>query len=536
MKFIHSERNSVVKSLISLCASDVRIVAMLLSFTFSYWMLYIDPAINLDGILYIETADHLFRGDVQGAYSLYSWLFYPWLIASVSKLTGLGLESSAHLLTAFFSALLTYTFITLVRDLGGGRITILIAAFVIVFQPEFNEIRSSVLRDHGFWAFYLLAILYFVRFCIHPCWRYALAWNLMVIIATLFRIEGVVFLILVPFVFLVYRDWSFLAKIKRFFQVHSLNIVSLIFLFVIAICKKEQFYIYQGRLLEPLSRLSMFREELTVGINEKIEIVQTMILNSFSDEYAFMVVLAIPIIILFDKIIKTMTPLYMVIFGYPLFKKKNYLVKKGLSVLIWVSILNIIMLFVFILPQFFLQSRFVYPLVLILLLMIPFVLTDLYDKWKFSKAANSRYGWLFYILCILLVVNSLEGLVSFPGCSDSYVKDAGIWLRNNIPSDARLYTNNAKIKYYRGNFKERPSAFRQNITEKRLEAIPVNQYDYFALWVKHKNYLNPQKILSVFGTKPIQEFRNRKNDVVLIYKRSVNANNSMESVEKEFAP
>ena len=358
MKFIHSERNSVVNSLINLCTSDVRICAMLLSFTLSYWMLYIDPAINLDGILYIRTADHLLQGDRQGAYSLYSWLFYPWLIASVSKLTGLGLESSAHLLTAFFSALLTYTFITLVRDLGGGRTTILIAAFVIVFQPEFNETRSSVLRDHGFWAFYLLSVLYFVRYCMHPCWRYALAWNLMIIIATLFRIEGIVFLILVPFVFLVYSDWSFLTKIKRFFQVHSLNIVSLIFLFVIAICKKEQFDVYQGRLLEPLSRLSMFREELTVGINEKIEIIQTMLLNSLSDEYAFTVVLAILIIIIFDKIIRAMTPLYMVIFGYWIFKRKNYLVKKSLGVLVWVSILNIIILVVFIMPQFFIQSRF----------------------------------------------------------------------------------------------------------------------------------------------------------------------------------
>ncbi len=535
MKFIRSERNSVVNSIINFCASDVRIVAMLLSFTFSYWMFYIDPAINLDGILYVGAADHLLRGDIQGAYSLYSWLFYPWLIASVSKLTGLGLESSAHLLTAFFSALLTYTFITLVRDLGGGRTTILIAAFVIVFQSELNETRSSVLRDHGFWAFYLLSILYFVRFCIHPCWRYALAWNLMIIIATLFRIEGVVFLILVPFVFLVYRDWPFLTKIKRFVQVHSLNIVSLIFLFVIAIYKKEQFYIYSGRLLEPLSRLSMFWEELTVGINEKIEIVQIMLLNSLSDEYAFTIVLAIPLIIFFDKIVKTMTPLYVVIFGYSIFKKKNYFVKKGLSVLIWLIILNIIMIFVFILPQFFLQSRFVYPLVLILLLMIPFILTDLYDKWKVSKTTTSRYGWLFYILCILLVINSLEGLVSLPGCSDSYVKDAGIWLQNNIPPDARLYTNNAKIIYYRGNLRERPSGFRQNITEKQLETIPVNQYDYFALWLKHKNYPDPQKILSVFGPIPIQEFRNRKNDVVLIYKRGVNANNSMESVEKECA-
>jgi len=533
MKFIHLERNnSVVNSLINLCTSNVRICAMLLSFIFSYWMLYVDPAINLDGIRYIKTADHLLQGDIQGAYSIYRWLFYPWLIASVSKLTGLGLESSAHLLTAFFSALLTYAFITLVRDLGGTRTTILIAAFVIVFHPEFNETRSSVLRDHGFWAFYLLAVLYFVRYCVHPCWRYALAWNLMIIIATLFRIEGIVFLILVPFVFLVYYDWSFLTKIKRFFQVYSLNIVSFIFLFVIAIYKKERFYAYQGRLLEPLSRLSKFMEELTVGINERIEIVQTMLLHSHSDEYAFMVVLSIPIIILFDKIIRAMTLLYIVTFGYWIFKRKNYFVKKSLSVIIWVSILNIIILVVFILPQSFLQSRFVYPLVLILLLMVPFVLSELYDKWKLSKATTSKYVCLFYILCVLLVINALEGLVSLPGCSDYYVKNAGIWLQDNIPSDARLYTNNMKIKYYRGAFNERPFGFRKNVTEKWLETIPVNQYDYFALWIKHKNYPDPQKISSVFGSNPIQEFRNKKNDVVLIYKSSVNINNdSKESME-----
>ncbi len=259
-----------------------------------------------------------------------------------------------------------------------------------------------------------------------------------------------------------------------------------------------------------------------------------MLLNSLSDEYAFSVVVAILIIILFDKIIRAITPLYMFIFGYWIFKGNNYFSNKALIVLIWASILNIIILVVFILPQFFLQSRFVYPLVLILLLMIPFVLTELYDKWKLSKATTSRYGRLFYILCVLLVINALEGLVSLPGYSDYYVKDAGIWLQDNISSDARLYTNNAKIKYYRGGFKEKPSGFRQNVTEKWLENVPVNQYDYFALWVKHKNYPDPQKISSVFGLNPIQEFRNKKNDVVLIYKSrvSANADGSKDSVEK----
>ncbi len=140
------------------------------SLLLSVWCVFLDDVINNDGILYLRTAELIGRGEWQAAIESYKWFFYPLLIAIFGKLTGLGLELSAHVLNAGFTALTVAAFISLIRELGGSRSAVTAAVVLVLLFPGLNEYRSFVIRDAGFLAFYMLALLLFIKRPKMPSW------------------------------------------------------------------------------------------------------------------------------------------------------------------------------------------------------------------------------------------------------------------------------------------------------------------------------------------------------------------------------
>ncbi|MEA3332542.1 MAG: phospholipid carrier-dependent glycosyltransferase, partial [Pseudomonadota bacterium] len=209
--------------IIDLLPRDVCRAAVLLSFILSLWVSFTGGIVNLDGILYLNVADLLGKGDFSGAAELYGWFFYPLLIAGVHKISGFGLEMSAHLLTALFSALLTYAFLACVRELGGNRKILFLAAIIIIFHPVFMEFRAKIFRDHGYLAFYLLGVLCFLKFYGLPLWRYAFLWGLSMLVATLFRIEGLLFLSMLPTAIIFNKSFTLSKRLYHFARAHLVN-------------------------------------------------------------------------------------------------------------------------------------------------------------------------------------------------------------------------------------------------------------------------------------------------------------------------
>lgn len=138
---------------------DVRTTAAIIGLFLSAWSVYLDDVVNTDGVLYLRTAPLLADGNWQAAFSLYKWPLYPLLIALVSLIPGLGVEYSAHVLNAALTALGVVIFLSLVRELGADRKTFIAAAIVILLFPGLNRYRAFVIRDAGYIAFYLLALL-----------------------------------------------------------------------------------------------------------------------------------------------------------------------------------------------------------------------------------------------------------------------------------------------------------------------------------------------------------------------------------------
>jgi hypothetical protein len=515
--FLSTNSRSIFKLLIA----DIRIPAAIVSFVLVYWVIFLRQTINLDGIFYIRVADLLYQGKLEEAYNLYPWVVYPGLIALVSKIFGLGLENSAHLLTASFSAVLTYVFITLVRDLGGDKKTVVIAALVIVLYPELNESRYQLCRDHGYWAFYLLSLLFFVRYSFKPRWQYAFVWSICMLIAISFRIEGLVFLLFLPGVLFFRNGLPFVRRIQYVVRAHIFNIILLVISLGFLVIGPDFLMVRKTPIIQFFTRLGFSWDGISGNITQKAEIVGSTVLHAYSDEYSILIVILIPVIILVATLFKSLTPLYSGLLLWAPFSKYNFLKKEGFPILTWTIILNSIILLAFILSLGFLQARYTYPLVLSLLVILSFFLVKLYDSFLAIRIISFKKAIPYYLVFFLLILNSLEGIASMPGMSKQYIKESGLWLKDRIKPGENLCTNNVKIIYYLGNMDDlaiQSKRVRETASEEWLEKISLEKCDYYAVWVKHNSSVDSGEISAILGSNSIKEFKNKKDDVVLIFK------------------
>ncbi len=498
--------------------NKIYVSAICISTLLSLWVSFTGGIVNFDGILYLSVAEHLAQGDFVAASKLYNWFFYSLLIAGVSKLTTLSLETSAYLLTAFFSAFLTYAFLGCVRLLGGTKQVLLWAALVIIIHPVFMEARSEILRDHGYWSFYLLSVLFFLRFYENPVWCYAFWWGISMVVASLFRIEGLLFLTLLPTILLFKRGVPWSIRAYHFGQAHVLNILLILLVIVFNIYDPQEHLLDQGRLGDPFILWQKFHAVLSGSLAGKKEVLEKLLLP-YSDDYAMPVLMAIPFIILADKLLSTLTPMYAVALSWHPFRYAKSLRKNILPVLVWIVVLNFGMLIVLLFVDFFIQKRFVFPLGLIFLLPLPFIMNWYFERWKILQETSKKSRWFLYPVLITLLFYLADGLFTFPGYSQYFIKDAGLWLRHNIPAQASLYTNNPKIYYYSGHmtgYWERGIP-RNKLSRELLQKAPWQDKEYVVLWANHKTKLAISEISAEIGSLPVKIFQNGRNDRVIIY-------------------
>lgn len=494
---------------------DIRMPAVLASLAVSAWLIATADIINNDGILYLSAAEWIAEGDWAAARALYGWLFYPWLIAVTGRLTGLGLEASAHLIDASMAALMVFAFISIVRELGGDRKVTLLAAFVILFHPYLNDSRSEILRDHGYWALYLLSTLYFLRCYRDPSWRNALTWSSLMVVATVFRIEGCVILLVLPFVLLLKGGEPPAARLQAFGRAHVLNALGLGALVAWA-AVEPNFSDQAGRLLDPLRQLNQLWSSLSTGLENKAARLHDAVLNGYTDQYAVPALIAVMILIIADNLIRTLSPLYAILPLFRRFRTRLAFPRGAPVILTSLGGLHLLSALVFLVPNYYMSSRHVVAVSLTLLLVIPFVLASAHDHWVQRARRSSR--WPYPLIVAALVFMTADGLLSVGGTSKGYIREAGEWLQENVPADTRLYSNHRKVLFYGG----RPLAF--NAPPK--EVLPENwvpdgawqRYDYVALWARGKNSDDlSEQLVEAAGLELLASFGNDEGDRVVIF-------------------
>ncbi|MFQ5544521.1 MAG: hypothetical protein ACE5FE_00960 [Acidiferrobacterales bacterium] len=497
--------------------SDVRIPAAVISLLLSAWVVLLDDVVNSDGILYLSTAELLARGEWKATFEAYRWPLYPLLISFVSRITSLSFESSAHVLNAGLTALIVVSFLTLIRELGGDRKTVIAAAFVVLLYPGLNEYRSFVIRDFGYLAFYLLSVVLFVKNVKSPQWGFRIGWVIAMLVASLFRIEGFVFLFLLPFLQQLRRATTFPAKVRVF---TTLAIVSF-FLVTLVAWWISGATIMPGPTTVASSLAALLQglwQNITSNISTKLAVIAGQLPDRYSREFAHTAfIIALALIFLVETLVR-LTPLHAVLTCHALYRRLVFPVQGARAIWIWLIILNLGILAVIMFARLFLTGRFPLALSLTVMLAVPFSLSALYEGWRENRASTIKKNWVFPIVCVFFLVTAAVDELYSP-TSKAHLKEAGTWIRDHTPAQSTFFSNSRVVMFYSG--KSAKYAYKKYGWNETLDFIKSDKwlgYDYLAFRVKRKQRDQEAVLAEMLGRDPVAQFTNRKGEKVSIFR------------------
>lgn len=500
-------------------------LAAITSLFMSFWTGYRVDVINPDAICYLMSAQELGLNGLHEAMHICpqaKWPLYSILIYWLHSISALPLQVSANLLDAVFTMTTVISFIAIVRKLGASNRVLWFAAFTILFANEFNSARQYIVRDHGYWAFYMLSLWSLLCFTATSAWRYVFAWTASLIIATLFRIEGCIFLLLTPFVtFLnVFSDRNRYDSLKDCFIAQSkqlgrllLPLVILLFAFVTALLlsgKLQQVNV--GRFEEIIRVIQSPISTLSWRYNYTLQALVDHVLPPQSARDAGVLLFGAIVV---GYILNVISNLYWVCTLVALYCWRRgalSLNNRFTKVLIAYLLVNVAITLCFYFQQLFLSKRYLIAQSLILLLWVPFGLDALYKMRK-----QSFFFWAFYISLFAIMLSGIGVFFGF-GPTKHYIRDSGHWISENVPAKATFYTNDYQLMYYterfgRGIFQ----AAKQNITA--TAAIKqADKYDYLAIQISRHDRANLDQQLTKSNLTKMKEFSNKHGDRLIIYR------------------
>lgn len=496
---------------------QIYVIAVLISIFLSCLINYESTVINPDGICYLLSAQEMGVSSLKQAMQLCSqsrWPLYSGLIYSLAQIGHISYSLSAYLLNGCFSLISVIAFIAITKELGGTRRVMWLAALVILGSHEFNTLRDNIIRDHGFWAFYLVSFYCMLKYFRESKWTMAMAWNASLIVATLFRVEGAIFLVAMPFISWFYLSKPLKERAKLFF---TLNIP--LILFCIALATWQLFHPQQT--MQNLGRISEIFTQLQDGFSILIrrfqhskEALIRHVLPPESYPDTGPVLFFVWIGWYLYNVVLTLTWGYTALVLYAWKSRAAALTSTSALVVYGYIVVNIIMTFGFLAEHLFISKRYLVALALTLMLYIPFALNDLIMK------RNSLRHRLFLILMVVyMAIYTISGVVDF-GHSKAYVHTAGDWIATHVPANQSLYANDFQLMYYTQHFDNK--IFRllpEYLKDDAITQGKWKQYDYLALRLGNRVKGKTNELIhELEGMTPVQVFSNKRGNRVVVYK------------------
>lgn len=476
-------------------------VAGLLSCLLSWWAWFSLDVINTDAICYLHSAETI-QSSLNSAMHLCNqarWPFYSIFIFGLQNLTQFSFLNTAFVLNGIFSLITVLLFVGIVDFLRVPVRVLWFAALTILLAHEFNAVKNYIVRDHGFWAFYLLSLFSLLQYVRKPQWHYALLWSLSLVMAALFRIEAVIFILLVPFFIWFDLSKSLYQRLKAFLQLNSLLIIALLVLTVVILQRTDDL----GRLNEIEFQLLNGFNIISANFDSKANALAHHILSPYAESDASWVLSLMLMIWYCYCVTFNLSVVYTALVVYAWFKKAMKTESRARFVLWTYVLINVLITGVFLIENMYLSKRYLLALSLVLMMWVPFALEAVYQQ---------RKRWVLWVVIFLMVITSLSGIFNF-GYSKAYLRHSGEWLAMNVPKDANLYTNNYEVMYYSNHFGNSIFEVAPVFTRGQIfENENWKQYDYVAV-AGDKNGKNsiPKNLL-------VRSFSNKRGDEVNIYK------------------
>ena len=431
--------------------------------------------INPDSVLYLEAAKLIVAGNFRGAYEIFNWPFYALCIGMVSKLTTFNVHLSAQLLNMVFFGITTASFLKIIQ-LSGGKNLAIFAGALLLFGNLYivGDVLEMLMRDEGFWAFYLTSMIFFIRFYQKQKILDALLWQLTATLAVLFRIEAITFLLFLPLTFIFDQNLNYKQRVTNLIKTYSISIIALSVIFIAINTIDSLSMKNLGRLQEVFSMnlWTIFSENLM----EKSTIMSEQVLGSYLDEFAIAGLLMTFAYVIIVKNITTLGLISIALVGMHCKNKFNQINSKVKRVLAAASIIALLNMALIITKVFVLSSRYVVALTLILLIVSALYLGYLFKELTENnqKSATSVIAIIIMtVMCLSIIANVLP-----KGAGYNYTQNAITWIKNH-PDNPSVFYESSRMRYYAGE-----PYIKSGVDS--LESVKTNadskpQYDYLVI-------------------------------------------------------
>ncbi len=477
----------------------IYLAAGLASVLLSLWYFHLKPVVNDDAVLYLLAA----QGDADSAAQLGHWIFYSHLIHWASSLTGLKTEPAALLLNLLFDLALVLLFLRLLESLGATTRTLAIGAVAILVLTYLNDNRAEIIRDHGYWALTVAAMIFYLQLMKRFSWPILVAWYLCMGLATLFRVEGFAFLALMPLGLLL-SPTDFRTRIKVTLKAYLPLIVGALLL--AAFGSSELADNRLGQLLQNANT------ELHRVFIDTVDTKSRAIASALSPYYAqsaavTVLAAAVAIDILRDLGTALTWPFFFILL------LRNWFPAPGLPglyrrALISYGVVSLLVLAYQELRLFIMVSRYTTALALLLLPVVAFSLDDLWQRYRSRQAPR----WLAALVALSVLALAADSLIEKPG-NKGYLLEAEDWAQRRLPENSRILTDIEvrRVYYY---FNGRKPGQRQ-VTLFQPGRTQLKNFDFALTRSPHGPLA---KVLEQGGAEKMASFAGRRGKPALLYR------------------
>lgn len=472
------------------------------------WMIFQSRGIiNNDGILYVEAAKQFANHEWGTGFALYNWPLYSLLIALTHSVTGLEFQTSAHAISIIFFALTGAGIALLVRELGGDRRVMMAAILLLCSSPYIvRSLLPMVIRDHGFLAFHIWSLIFFLRFYRDNTLKYAIGWGSTAIIATLFRIEGIIYLAFLPLIILTSNTLPWINRFEKILKAQALPLALGVFISAALFISPSLSLDDLGRLKDPISLAKTMFFQLSQVLSKKAEIYGDSVLGPFLDDFSLAGLMATLILV---TVIKSAGSAGWLQFAFAAFcaKLPENQLPGSRSVLKWLYFLGLAIAIVILLSVFVLSTRYLLPLGTLMLVAGAFGLKAL-----FQTIENK---WIQNGLTAIIVLQVAATLWPFHS-SNHYEIKASEWIKAHIEPDKKIYFDEGRLRYYALNNSSDRTKKPWTEVQRLLDSNELKQFDYVIIHVSQKHPQQQAWIKQNLGD-PIVTFSNRHGKQVQIH-------------------
>ncbi len=459
------------------------------------------PNINVDGVLYLRCAAAYNQNGLKAAMQIYPWPFYSIVIAYLHQL-GFDYITAGHLLNTILQAWVVYFFIRIVFHFNPNPRVGLWALLCILCYSTFNAQRTMLLRDFGYWAFYLSAFWTLLSFLRTGKQHYLWLFGISILLAALFRIEGVLIAASASVLFFCMPGWSLYARCRNsLIMAWPFWVGAALFLVI------GEHNLYGG------GRLHDIYNGITQGVatllkNQRKAV--DLMANAMQPDYLFFnaekMYFSMIIGFFVYKLVISTQVVYSGLAVYALAKKALILTRR--EKIIWYGLMGVqvILLFIFLMNQLFLTNRYVLALSLLILLWAPFGIDRLYQK-AWASSRKWRLSFTTAVTCFFI----FSGLFSFVhiGASKQYLYDAVGWLQKHTGENDRIAVNESVMLYQ---VKGAIPTWNEDFLRSETANCQFSPYRYVVIKIHHTNPWARCTNLTL-----LKSFHNDRRDTLNIY-------------------